>query len=125
MSDIIRYDPQLIHCEFKTPMDIIGSPEQTMTIAKSIVNPITGDSVCYTMRPKVTNPLTNKSAVAERVYEIKLNSSEHTIETIHSWGENEEIWLLMQINKIIKAPILQPRYDRSKMDKIVREVFKG
>ena len=121
MNGIIKYTPKLVHFEFKDIQDVMGKSQPKIQIARSILNPITKDSVCYIIRPKIEN--NNKSAVGECVYELKINVDTYNIETIHNICEDAYNWFMTEINTRLKTPIFRDPYLKSDMNDILEELL--
>ncbi len=121
MDEVIKYPPKMVHCDFRGINDLLGRPQPQIQVLRSILNPITKNSVCYTVRNKLIN--NNKSAVGECIYELKINTPYYNVEALHLICEDAYNWFAAEFNKILGVPIIHQPYDRNEMDKDLKDIF--
>ena len=120
MEDVIRYTPELIHCEFKQLLDLLGIVEPKIQVLRSVVKKPT-NMIYYTFRPKIVN--NNKSAVGECVYGINITTPAHTVQVLHMMCEQSYNWFADEINNILGAEVLRKDYPKAEMDETLKEVY--
>ena len=109
---------------YKIPL--ANSPEFAMTVAKSIINPVTGDSICYTFRPRLRFYSQGEhkfSAVAECVYEINLNPQIYNIGTLHTICEEAHNWFVSEVNKKAKCILIGGAYNPNEIHQTLLEAL--
>lgn len=121
MDEVIKYPPKMVHCNFTGIKDVLGRPQPQIQVLRSILDPVTKDSVCYTIRNKLIN--NNKSAVGECIYQLKINTRYYNIDTLHLICEDAHNWFAGELNKILGLPLMRDPYNREEMQKDLTEIF--